>query len=130
MWRFMVFAAGLVLALAPALAQTESGVVTEDDFVIESAEDLVDLCGADPSEADYGAAIHFCHGYVSGSYHYYRADALANPAKEFVCPTETTTRSGAIQGFVEWARTRPDLLGAPAIDVLYRYLGESYPCEG
>lgn len=127
----------LIVALAIAIVSwdahaqsaADADAITAEDFEVETADDLVEICAVDGSEQTYLAAIHFCHGFLSGSYHYYKSMALADPDEEFVCPTETTTRQQAADGFVAWIEEYPQYRSAEAIDVLYRYLAEAYPCR-
>lgn len=115
--------AGVMLS-GNALAQSA------DNFRINNTSDFVDLCSADPGSSLYTAAIHFCHGFAAGAYRYYEAYAAANPNGRFVClPDPPPTRSQAIEGFLVWVKARPQYLASPAIDVMFRYLVETYPCR-
>ena len=42
------------------------------------------FCSAGSDDPNYVAAIHFCHGFVAGSYHYHKSLAMINPELEFV----------------------------------------------
>jgi hypothetical protein len=103
---------------------------TIEDFHVDSAEDLVMLCGAKPDSPNYVAAIHFCHGFGTGAYDYYLVQAAADPSKKFICPPDPApTRNEALDGFVSWMGTHPQYENASAVDTLFRYLGETYPCK-
>ena len=113
----------LVLLCSSVVAQTI------DDFKIDSAEDLLVLCSVDPTTLNYSAATSFCHGYISGAYHYYKLLALANPSHKFIClPSPPPTRTTAINAFVVWMKENPRYHDGVAVDALFRYLGEKYPC--
>src|SRR3546814_222940 len=80
------------------------GAATPDSFKIRSAQDLVALCDADPADANYVAAIHFCHGFAVGAFQYYQSLAAATPSARFVCvPDPAPSRTQAIPAFVSWA---------------------------
>lgn len=119
----------LIAALGMLLLALDADAASPDNFTVDTARDLVALCDTEPSSPDYVAAIHFCHGYGSGAYHYYKIEALANPAREFVCFKEPyPTRTAVIEDFVAWAKQHPQYMDSEALDVLFRYLGETYPC--
>ncbi len=119
----MVFI-GLVAFSSNLFAQTP------EDFDVDSAEDLVMLCGAKPDSPNYMAAIHFCHGFGTGAYHYYLVQAAADPSKKFIClPDPAPTRTEALNSFVSWMGDNPQYHNDEAVDALFRYLGETYPCK-
>jgi hypothetical protein len=103
--------------------------LTEDDFYIRSAQDLVDLCAAPADDPLAAEAVHFCHGFASGAWQYYQAtDARSKP---FVCvPDPPPTRSEALAKFLVWARepSRAEHLAEPAVETLFRFLHETWPC--
>jgi hypothetical protein len=50
--------------------------------------------------------------------------------KRFVCPpTPAQTRAEVMNGFVAWARSHPQYMKDAAVDTLFRYLAEAYPCK-
>ncbi|MBK8907368.1 MAG: hypothetical protein IPM60_05550 [Rhodospirillales bacterium] len=119
----------LAAALGMMLLTLDAEAASPENFTVDTAEDLVALCSADPSNPNYVAAIHFCHGFGSGGYHYYKIEALANPEREFVCFKEPfPTRTAVIENFVKWAKKHPQYMENEAMDVLFRYLAETYPC--
>jgi hypothetical protein len=120
--------AGCSLALAaPAVARA---ALTEDDFFIKNAQDLVDLCSAPESDPLEDAATHFCHGFASGAWQYHEAMANGPKGVRVVCPTEPApTRNEVVAGFVTWAGTHPQYMTEPAVEALFRYLVERAPCS-
>jgi hypothetical protein len=44
-------------------------------------------------------------------------------------PNPAPARSQAIADFLVWIKTRPNETTVPAIDAVFRYLGEHYPCK-
>lgn len=119
--------AGCTLALvAPAVARA---ALTEDDFYIKSAQDLVDLCSAPESDPLEDAATHFCHGFMVGAWQYHEAMANGPKGVRLVCPPDPApTRTETVAGFVTWAGNHPEHASEPAVDALFRYLVERAPC--
>lgn len=115
------------LALIIALAGS-AYAATPDHYRAHTAAELVGVCSTQPSEADYATAIAFCHGVLAGAYGYYLA--TTPPADRFICaPEPAPTRSQVAQQFVAWAKSRPQLMGEGAIDTLFRYAAEAFPCK-
>jgi hypothetical protein len=111
-----------------ALALVASAYATDPDvYRIRNAADLVRVCSTQPSESDYATAIAFCHGVLAGSYGYY---AASTPMPDrFVClPEPAPTRSKVANDFVAWANARPQFMQHGAIDTLFRYAAEAFPC--
>jgi Rap1a immunity proteins len=120
----------LVLALMGSMAYPlEAGAVVQEDFVIQKAEDLVDVCAVTPDEPLYTAAIHFCHGYLVGAYHYYRKAVPGAGKEPFVCPPDPPpSRNEVVRLFVSWARAHPQYQAEDAVDALFRFASEQWPC--
>ena len=118
------------IGLAAALiAGSPANALDANNFRLNSTGDLVALCSADPSAHDYVAAIHFCHGFAAGAYQYYSMLAGAVPEARYVCvPDPPPTRSEAIAGFIDWAKRNPRYTSDKAVDSIFRYLSERYPC--
>jgi hypothetical protein len=118
-------------ALLCALAGFPSVQAAElKNFYVRNAGDLVDLCSATPQDQDYLQAIHFCQGFAVGAYQYYREVATNSPSYRFIClPDPPPSRDEAIAAFVAWARQNPQYLDDTAVDALFRYLSEAYPCK-
>jgi hypothetical protein len=102
---------------------------TTEDFHIRSAQDLVDLCSVEKDDELYTAAIHFCHGFISGAWQYHQAEANGPDGHRHVCPPEPPpTRDQAVAMFVAWSGTHPDRMAEPAVEAFFRFLIEKYPC--
>jgi hypothetical protein len=121
--------AATTVALATAAWTPSAVAASPDHFLAGKTSDLVELCNASPSDENYVAAIHFCHGFASGAYQYYQAIAATSPANRFIClPDPPPTRSAAIADFVVWAKKTPDALNARPVDSMFRFLHGRYPC--
>jgi Rap1a immunity proteins len=119
--RFAILAAAAVLT-------TTAYAVPPDQYRIRTAGELVNVCGAQPSDADYATAIAFCHGVLAGAYGYFEASTPA--ADRFICaPNPSPTRTKVANDFVAWAKGRPQVMQDGAIDTLFRYAAEAYPCR-
>ena len=121
---------GLVLVLTMLLWACSSDALTRDDFLVRTTQDLLRLCTASESDPLYQAAIGFCHGFVTGTYHYYQASIASGEQTAFVCiPEPPPTRVEAIQRFVEWMKAHPHYLNERSVDSLFRFLATTYPCR-
>ena len=117
-----------VLAAIP-LAMSARAATTEN-FMVRTTADYVALCESSPGSENYVAAIHFCQGFASGAYQYYLALAQHQPSSRFVCPPDPTpSRDQVIANFLAWARANQERMAEPAVESLFRYLGETYPCS-
>jgi hypothetical protein len=76
---------GFIAVLGILLPGLAGSVVTEEDFMVKMTRNLINLCTASPQDEYYEEAIHFCHGYLVGAYHYSLAEASNDPNKLLVC---------------------------------------------
>ncbi|MEB2346283.1 MAG: Rap1a/Tai family immunity protein [Deltaproteobacteria bacterium] len=119
---------GLVFVLLPLAT---SAALTEDDFFVKSAQDLVDICSSPESDPLNDAADHFCQGFVVGAWQYHQAQAAGPKGVRLACPPDPPpTRNEVVTGFVAWAGKHPEHMAEPAVDTLFRYLVELAPCPG
>ena len=122
----------LVLLLL-GVALTVPGVafaVTDEDFVVKTTRSLLNLCTVSAEDARYKEALHFCHGYLVGAYHYYVASVSGPNAKRLFCPPDPPpTRNAAIAAFVAWAQARPQYMNDAPVETEFRFLTETYPCK-
>ena len=125
-----ISAAFIAAALCTASLAPNARATTAQNFMVHTTADLVALCEAAPSDANYVAAIHFCQGFAAGAYQYYLALAQNAPNTRFVCIRDPApSRNQAITAFVAWAHAHPERMSEPAVDSMFRYLGETYPCS-
>jgi hypothetical protein len=114
-----------VLMINPALA----GDLTVEDFDVKNTKALVDLCTAPIDDPLYPKAIHFCHGYLVGAYHYYAAVTKGPNASPFVCPPENRpSRNAIVQQFAAWAADHPEYWDELPVETEFRFLSEIWPC--
>lgn len=128
--RSNLFAAGIsVWALCVAMLPARgNAAITEDNFLVRTTGDLVDLCEAATTDRYYTAAINFCHGFVVGVYRVLEEENRAKPRRIFCVPDLAPRRADAIAGFVQWADTNPDQKSLAPADGIAAYLVKQFPC--
>jgi len=103
--------------------------VTEQDFVVKTTRNLIDLCTAIPEDPHYHDAIHFCQGYLVGAFHYHQAETANKPELKMVCfPEPKPTRNQAIEQFIAWAKQHPEYMNELPVETEFRFLAETWPC--
>ena len=113
--------------LLPGLA---SAAVTEEDFVVKTTRNLVNLCTASPQDARYEEAINFCQGYMVGAYHYSIAEHSKDPKNLFVClPDPKPSRNEVVALFVAWAKVNPQYMTDMPVESQFRFMAEKWPCN-
>jgi hypothetical protein len=132
-WAFLRACVVTALAATAALVIVITGSpargATDQNFTVRTTADLVALCNTAPTDENYVAAIHFCEGFGVGAYQYYLALAAHNPSERFVCLTDPPpTRDAVKAGFVTWAQANASAMSEPAVESLFRYLAQTYPC--
>ena len=120
---------GLILAtlmVGPSLA----GEIGVEDFQVKTTKDLFDLCAAPDSEPLASQALHFCHGYLVGAFHYYAASVSGPNGLPLVCPPDPRpSRNDTIAMFVQWVKDRPQYWDELPVETEFRFLIEIWPCE-
>jgi hypothetical protein len=92
-----------------------------------TAGDLADLCAANPKDAQGDAKINFCHGFAQGAITVELR--RAGDKKPFCFPTPTPSRTATMTEFVNWVRALPEHRTPTAVDGLFKFLAERYPCK-
>ena len=116
------------LIIAACLAPPAFGAVTDDDFTLKTTANLLNLCAVRPDDPRAKEAIHMCHGYLLGAFHYHEAELPSN--ERLVClPEKRPARNEAIAMFVEWAKARPQYLNELPVETEFRFLTEKWPCK-
>lgn len=125
--KTLAAAAGLaVLCLSlPAWAAT-----SETNFQVKTTRDLVTLCATPPSDPMATAAVNFCEGFAVGAYQYHVVAEAATNAKPLFCwPSPAPSRDDAITAFIAWSRQHNEVLDRNAIDGMFSFLKDRYPCR-
>ncbi|AAU90352.1 Rap1a/Tai family immunity protein [Methylococcus capsulatus] len=115
--------------VAGSIGGTPAGAVTADDFIIRDAKDLADLCATQPADPAHVAALQFCYGYLQGAYDYYLAERRGPDAGHFVClPKPEPSREAVVRLFLAWLEAHPGYGRDAAIEVLFRFGADQWPC--
>src|SRR4030095_8585687 len=121
--RTATLALAALAMTAPAHAQQKP-----DHYQLRHTADLVTICSTSSSAADYATAIAFCHGVLAGAWGYYIASTA--PLDREICSSDPAlTRAKVADAFVVWAKARPQFMQNSAVDTLFRFAGETYPCK-
>jgi hypothetical protein len=122
-WKVLPVA--VILAIQPLAAQA----TTQDDFLVRTTSDLVDLCATGAADEMHTAAVHFCEGFVIGTYQYYVAERSGGGPQLYCLPAPPPTRDQAIGMFVDWARSNPQYMNERPVDSLTRFAVTTWPCR-
>lgn len=118
----VLLAASLLSPVAAAQAAPET-----ISLHANNAGELADLCAANPAQPATDAKINFCHGFAQGA-----LDAVrrrAQDTKKFCFPSNPPSRSAVLGEFVNWVRSLPDHRNQPAVDGLFNFFSERFPCK-
>lgn len=103
--------------------------VTDEDFVAQNTQNLLNLCTASPQDPLYREAIHFCHGYLVGAYHYYQAETAEKQESKLFCPpVPKPSRNDTIAMFISWAQKHSQYMVETPVETEFRFLTEKWPC--
>ena len=123
-WLRFIMMLGILL---PGLA---SAAVTEEDFVVKTTRNLINLCTASPQDPRYEEAVNFCQGYMVGAYHYSIAEHSKDPKNLFVClPEPKPSRNEVVALFVAWAKANPQYMTDMPVESQFRFMSEKWPCN-
>ncbi len=115
---------------------------TKENFLVRDTQDIVSLCSVSPEDALYTQAIHFCHGYLVGIYHYQNEFYSRPGLTPLVCMPEADSssidtkvkqvrlsRNQTIAEYIQWVSEYPDYLKEPVVDTVMKYLIDHFPCN-
>jgi Rap1a immunity proteins len=122
-WIVRLVAAGSLLLPVTAMP------LTQEDFLVKTTRDLLNLCSATADDPMQKEATHMCHGYLIGAVHYHEA-AVSLGRKRLVCfPNPAPSRNEAVAEFVQWAKARPQHMNELPVETEFRFLMEKWPCK-
>lgn len=108
----------------------DSRAVTQDNFLVQTTRDIVELCTADSTDPLRDKAIHFCHGFLVGAFHYHISIfPVRGPGAPFCMPDPPPSRDQAISAFTSWIGANPQYWNDRPVDVEFRWLAIAYPCR-
>jgi hypothetical protein len=124
------FACVMGVAFLVALSSGARANVTEENFRLDTTRDLVALCGVDAEDPNAVAAIHMCHGYVTGLVHFHIVMGRALEGRVYCMKDEARpTRDQAVAMFVEWSKAHPENDSNEAVDGVLLWAADTYPCN-
>ena len=104
-------------------AQAQRDVVLQ----ARTAGELAELCAANPKDPERSAKINFCHGFAQGAI---TVEQRRTEGKKLFCfPSPVPTRTATMGAFVTWVRASPERRTQPAIEGLFQFLSDTYPCK-
>ncbi len=117
-----------VLIAGAAAFAPPAGAVDPVDFEIRYNSDLVALCSTQPTDSNYVAAIHFCHGFGVGFSRYHEALKESKDFQPLFCFPDKLTRTQALSEYVRYSKAHPEYDREAVGDVITKFLVETYPC--
>src|SRR5215470_7607970 len=124
--KLAVMALGVTLAAGATIA---SAAVTESQFPPRTVRDLIEICAPAKEDPMMTAAINYCHGFAQGAVLVEEAHEGQPSARKLFClPSPQPAEGSEITKFIAWANALPSRLDEPAIDGMFVYLAETYPC--
>ncbi len=117
-----------LLTAAPVFFNTASAV-EPINFEIRYNADLVAVCSAQPSDPNYIAAIHFCHGFGVGFSRYHDALKEGKGFTPIFCFPETATRTQVLNEYVRYSKAHPEYDKDTVGDVITKFLVDTFPCK-
>ena len=118
----------LVLCALAAVTTLAQAAPAPDHYRARTAAELAKVCSTPASDADAATAAAFCHGVLAGAYGYYMSATKVED--RYICvPDPGPTRAQVAQAFVDWIKARPNLASDGAINALFRYASEAFPCR-
>jgi hypothetical protein len=125
----MKLAAGVLGMALTAGATIASGAVTQSQFPPRTVRDLITICAPAQDDPMMTAAINYCHGFAQGAVAVEEAHEDHRDARRLFClPSPQPAEGSEITKFIAWANALPSRLDEPAIDGMFVYLAETYPC--
>ena len=124
--RITAIVLGLALTSGTTIA---SANVTESQFPPRTVRDLIEICAPAQDDPMMTAAINYCQGFAQGAVLVEEAhEAQPSASKLFCLPSPRPPSGSELSKFIAWANALPSRLDEPAIDGMFIYLAEKYPC--
>jgi Rap1a immunity proteins len=118
-----------VLFLAASTAPSAQEGYSLDDYNVDTAQDLLDVCTVQQGDQSYWEAEAFCYGYFQGGADFHQALTSGPGGKPLVCPPPDVKIRDAVAVFVTYARAHPESLDRAPMDVAFRAVSEKWPCR-
>jgi hypothetical protein len=115
-------------ALLVASSASAQPRLTSDTFDVRTVGDLARLCSTPTSDPQYLEALGWCHGYGRGALDYHRASTPAGSAPLFCAPATPPGSAETLRRFLAWANGTPGRMTMPAVEGVFRFLADTFPC--
>ena len=103
--------------------------LTAAQFPPATVRDLIAICSPAQNDPMMTAAVNYCHGYVEGAVIVEEAHERQRRARRLFCLPNPPPPSGKeLVEFTAWANAEPSRLNQPAVDGMFLYLAQKYPC--
>jgi Rap1a immunity proteins len=120
----------LGVALAAGLASSAFAVVSDSQFPPQTVRDLIAVCSPSQDDPRMTGAINYCHGFAEGAVIVEIAHGDQRHGRKLFCLPSPPPPSGSeLTSFIAWANQVPSRLDEPAIDGMFLYLAQKYPCK-
>jgi Ssp1 endopeptidase immunity protein Rap1a len=130
MRRYCTPALLLLIAVVILGHAAPASAITGDEFLLRSGADIVALCAAPATDPLYTAAVHMCHGFGAGTFQTIMALTRHEKVEPILCPpSPTPSRNETVARFLEWAKSNPQYLTEPAVEMLGRFFIMTFPCR-
>jgi hypothetical protein len=124
--RLLAMALGVSITAGATIA---SAAVTQSQFPPRTVRDLIVICAPAADDPMMTAAINYCQGFAQGAVAVEEAhEDHRDVPKLFCLPSPRPAEGSEIGKFIAWANALPSRLDDPAIDGMFVYLAETYPC--
>lgn len=121
----------LIAAGAIGTAVAANAALTPSQFPPHTVRDLIAICAPAKDDPMMTAAVNYCHGYAEAAVVVEEAHAKQRRARKLFCLPEMPSppSDAELSSFIAWANADPSRLDQPAIDGMFLYLAQKYPCE-
>ena len=103
--------------------------LTAAQFPPATVRDLIAICSPAQDDPMMTAAVNYCHGYAEGAVIVEEAHESQRRARKLFClPTPRPPSGKELVDFTAWANAEPSRLNQPAVDGMFLYLAQKYPC--
>ena len=125
-----ISALALGLSVTIGGAAGASATVVTSEFPPGTVKDLIAICAPDKDDPMMTASINYCHGYAQGAVTVEMAHGAQRHSHPLFClPTPRPASGAELASFIAWANQDPSRLDEPAIDGMFLYLAQKYPCD-
>jgi Ssp1 endopeptidase immunity protein Rap1a len=92
-----------------------------------TANELAELCGANPREPAAEAKVNYCDGFAQAAVDLELQHSADK--KPFCFPSPAPSRRATLGEFANWVRAMPEHRSLTATDGLFKFLAERFPCK-